>query len=72
MLTGTLKESTYIKYLSLFLKDIARVVSSRALAESNLFAGKKDWKLLYYGLKIIHPLDTFGGCDSDFDFKTFY
>ena len=72
LLAGPLEESTYVKYLRLFLKEVARQASSRALVESNLLGGKTDWKLLYYGLKIARPVETFGDSDNDFDFKQFY
>lgn len=72
LLSGPLKKDTYVKYLSLFMKQIARSVSSRALVESNLLGGKNDWRLLFFCLKITFPEETFGGSDSNFDFKQFY
>lgn len=47
--------TVYVKYLGQFLKEVARNASLRALQESNLIGGKKDWKVLYYGLKAVHP-----------------
>ena len=64
LLTGTLKSSTYVKYLSAFLKEVAKAATCRALQEQNLVGGKEDWKVLYYGLKIVYPEETFGGSES--------
>lgn len=33
LLTGTLKSSTYVKYLSAFLKEVAKAATCRALQE---------------------------------------
>ena len=60
LLGGPIKQTIYIKYLGFFLKEVARSASSRALAESNLFGGKTDWKMLYYGLKVAFPEEIFG------------
>ena len=72
LLGNPLTQELYCKYLGLFLREVARNASLRALQESNLFGGKQDWKVLYYGLKIVRPEQTFGDSQSDFDFKGFY
>lgn len=35
-------------------------------------AAKEEWKLLFYGLKIIRLEETFGRGERDFDFRQFY
>ncbi len=43
---------------------MAGKIASTALSTKNLTENKSDWKLLYFGLKVVNIDKTFGNGDS--------
>jgi len=51
---------------------LARTATAITINNRSLQNSKVDWKLLYYGLKIVNVDETFGVGEKEFDFKSFY
>jgi hypothetical protein len=51
---------------------MASSITLKALSTKNLADNKADWKLLYFGLKVVNIEKTFGNGDKEFDFKNFF
>lgn len=62
--SSTVKDLIYTKYLKSFLFTMAKKVIKEALFSKNLSVNKTDWKLLYFGLKILNIDATFGFGDK--------
>ena len=58
--SSSIKHTIYCKYLKQFLFAMANNVILKTLSNKKLTDYKADWKLLYFGLKVMSIESTFG------------
>lgn len=71
LLAGPLKEATYAKYLLRFLRPLAGRLAAEALGRREI-GEREEWKVLFFGLKIVRLEETFGRGEREFDFREFH